>query len=296
MTPLELRNIIVSKFEHRPPTTTADPEVRRVLVDLYENAITNNGHALNTDWLHKRGWIGFPLPEDNWDRWEPDEPSIWLAEALKTLGVKTLIAANLDLGPSAEDFSWIGEASLAGVVGFANELSIFLFLLTDPDVSFVVYCSKGEYHVVAGPQEFVEMAVGGSLEKAKANFIQHATESWGGADEPYLLDVLDEYEALLSAVGVPLSSPRAPRRTTTWYVRRQSKSNPNDVERIDFRRYFPLVSAQDSFDRRRNDPMTGVIPIRPENLKYSWFLGIEFDFDRYDYYLVSEEPGTSGVQ
>lgn len=267
-----------------------DPETIQRMVVLIEAAVRDDWSDLKIDWLKSRGWIGFPVPEDHFPRYEPAEEVHRIAEVLGVLGVTRLLAVNLDLPVSDPGYCWEGEATADGLMALANELGPFYFVVTNEDVSFVILCTKNEYHIVSGPPAFVSHAVGGNLDAAKADFVEQAATTWGGSDEAYLLDVLDRYEDLLSESGHPLQTPKQERRKTVWYISVHPKGQPEEVEVIPMGRTFGLAGMQYAFGRERSDPMTGPIQVREEHLKYAWAPFYDYDFDRFDYFVMSSEP------
>lgn len=269
------------------------PTVAR-LAALVASDIVDLGYGIDFDWLREKGWLAFPVGEDNFYL-AGTEVTHRLATALQALGVGRLLAVNLDVRPPDPEACWEFPRSAEGLGELGDKLSIWMFFVTDDKMEFLVLCTKGEFHVVAGPPSFVREAVGGDFELAKAAYIEHAATSWGGSDENIQLDLLERYEAFLASSGYPLSSPRAARRTTRWFVSKRQKDTNQEIERIATERNFGLFSLQSSFDRDRADPMLGEVRVQKENLKYGWYpLKYKFDFDQFDYYVVSQEESPGG--
>lgn len=272
------------------PTRVKDPGTVRVLSHLVDDAVDDASATLRVDWLKQRGWIAFPVPGGYYSLWDGDPEVPNLTAGIIALGSEKLLAANADFPEKDPDFAWEAEATLDGLMAIANELSIWYFLVTDPVVSFLVYCTGGDYHIVAGPPSFVLGVLGGDLEKATADFLEHAATLEGGSHERFLLKTLDVHRELLEASGYPLRTPRKEHRKTFWYISVHRKGDEKELDVIPIGVDFGLYAAQCSFGRDRHDPMTGEIPIRPENLDYAWAPIRRFDFESFDYFLASYEP------
>lgn len=80
-------------------------------------------------------------------------------------------------------------ADRAGLVAFNREYGHFNCALLPGDRSFALVLTVDDYYLVAGDLDFVESAVGCSIERARSRFEAHAKHAWGGADKVRLLDV-----------------------------------------------------------------------------------------------------------
>lgn len=89
---------------------------------------------------------------------------------------------------------WV-STSREGLLDFDTKCSHFNFALISEDVSFVVLCTVADYYLVAGQADFVTRAVGKSIQAARQDFFEFATDSaWKDNDREYLLSICKRYE------------------------------------------------------------------------------------------------------
>ncbi|HXD91556.1 MAG TPA: hypothetical protein VNU00_10915, partial [Candidatus Binataceae bacterium] len=68
-----------------------------------------------------------------------------------------------------------------GLLDFSWECSHFNFVLMPSDRSATVLCTVYDYFLVAGPQHFVTLALGGAIEAARKEFDEEAVDPcWEG--------------------------------------------------------------------------------------------------------------------
>jgi hypothetical protein len=139
---------------------------------------------LSLQWLAANKWCAVPVESAS----HFDERDVQLlAEAIK--GMKSsvcfgVVAERLENFPHAFQV----EVSKEGLLAFSRECAHFNFVLLPSLLSFAVLCTVFDYFIVAGPEPFVESALGCSIAEAQARFRQYA------GDSERLIDVARRYE------------------------------------------------------------------------------------------------------
>ena len=136
------------------PTRVNDAGIIRLLSGLMDDALDEVSAAIRFDWLKQRGWMAFPVPGDCCLPGKGDSEVPNLMAGMMALGSERLLAANLERPEGEPDFAWEAGVTPEKLVALSDELQWRPFLVTDPAVSFLIYCTKAGYHVVGGPPAF----------------------------------------------------------------------------------------------------------------------------------------------
>jgi hypothetical protein len=132
--------------------------------------------TIKVEALSSRGWVAVPIIDDRYT----DQEAQRLATAIhKHVGASHLMAI-------CEIFAYPGEAPASDVwtvlpteADLKNaewELSPFYFLLTDTETNFLIWCTKDDWHLLAGPPDFVEDVLGKPLAAARQQFVDFWNE------------------------------------------------------------------------------------------------------------------------
>ncbi|MFN3432188.1 MAG: hypothetical protein ACK46X_19845 [Candidatus Sericytochromatia bacterium] len=176
--------------EWSPDLQPPRPGMVERAVELVSRYTTDAFLTINLDALSQRGWVAVPLLRD---RFEDDEALRLAAAITQHLGSDRLMAVY-------EAFNWPGEGPTSAVwtvppteadlKDVAGELGPYYFLLTDEEPSFMIWCTKDDWHLLAGPSDFVVDVLGKPLDVARQAFVDFWNEDpgshWYQVREPYL--------------------------------------------------------------------------------------------------------------
>jgi hypothetical protein len=156
------------------------------LEELIKPLLESPAH-LNPAWVKQHGWVAVPVESA---AHFANEDASRLAKAMQAAAVLSCFAAATE---PLENFPhcFTVDATTEGLLAFSRECAHFNFLLSPASLSFAVLCTVFDYFIVAGPQAFVENALGCDIDKARARFLEYASNS---GDFERLVKVLRHYE------------------------------------------------------------------------------------------------------
>ncbi len=157
----------------------------RVAVKRLKLGLVEEPAHLNHAWLSKESWRLVPV-ESACHFNETDAER--LVRGFSWLGCARVLAlATEDLGPFTD---YEAETSEQGRLEFNVVCCHFNYVLLPRDRSVAVLCTAFDYYLVAGPAEFVRIAVGGDIARAWEEFDEEAADPvWQGR----LLKVAQRY-------------------------------------------------------------------------------------------------------
>jgi hypothetical protein len=140
---------------------------------------------LSLTWLGQHRWTVVPVESGcHFDKTQAQR----LARGFSSVGLSRVYAlATEPVHPFAD---YIAETSEAGLLEFSWVCSHFYYVLLPRDRSAAVLCTVNDYYLVAGPADFVGVAVGGDIASAWEEFDESAADPmWEGQ----LLKVAQRY-------------------------------------------------------------------------------------------------------
>jgi len=155
------------------------------------NDIVMDTHHFNMDWVSKKRW--FIIPSESGIT---DEEATRLSAACHTFGYSECFAIATEpkpLGPECYIFATTTHGILETSYEFEPNDHVFF----PEDRGFAFLRPFGLYSLLAGPIEFVQIAVGSNIEIARKIFWEFANDSnWPEADRSHLTSIAKKYEAI----------------------------------------------------------------------------------------------------
>lgn len=150
-------------------------------IELVSHFTTDVFLSVDLEALSSRGWVAVPVIMD---RYSDEEAQRLVAAVHKHLGSPHLMAI-------CETFTYSSEAPASSVWTVLPteadlnktewELAPFYFLLTDEEPNFLIWCTKDDWHLLAGPSDFIEDVLGKPLAIARQDFV----DFWNGDPGSY---------------------------------------------------------------------------------------------------------------
>lgn len=159
-------------------------------------SISPDGIDLSDSWLRNRRLFAAPVPSgEHFD----SKLRGRISELLGGQRCWAVVLEEMHGLPKAITFA-VEEGTL---FEFDRVYSGFPCVLFTEDVSKVILCTKVGYLIFAGPQDFVEAAVGGSFQQAKETFANYAA---GWSDEAlgsHLTSIKNKYFGDVPSALIP---------------------------------------------------------------------------------------------
>lgn len=92
-----------------------------------------------------------------------------LSDAITMLNVKSMLSVDVFLD-AVDDFAQSIDANRSDIMQYCQDNSYRTFLLIGENESFVLLCNIGGETICLGPEEFVRIASGGSIYKARLRY------------------------------------------------------------------------------------------------------------------------------
>ncbi len=137
-------------------------------------------------WVSARGWIVVPI--ESALHFEEDDAEK-LSCAFDRIGSSEVFAIATEALKEFPNY-FLVATSKQGLLDFSHRCALFNFVLTPGSRSCAVLCTVYDYYLVAGPSEFVRIAVGGDIDEARRRFDEVAADPWW---EGRLARVADRY-------------------------------------------------------------------------------------------------------
>src|SRR6185369_783786 len=155
--------------------------------------------------LHRRSWTSVPVQSASHFGAERDDVK-HVCDALKMAGhCFALLTQEIRYGeelvrnnPKEWDYIMANfefEPSIDTLFEFSFKCGAFNYAITNDYIDFVIAFTTSDYYLIAGPRNFVEIALGKSIDNGLATFHEYAQHmnkhGWPGGKT--LLDVVDRY-------------------------------------------------------------------------------------------------------
>ena len=145
---------------------------------------------LNQEWIKAYGWVVIPVESGMTFR-----DAEWLSNACLKFGYKECFAIATEAEPFYQAYKFL--TTKKGILEISYECRPNHYLLMPEDRRFAILCPFGLYSLVAGSKEFVEMAVGSTIETAREMFWEFAADtSWQESDRLFLTQLARKYQSL----------------------------------------------------------------------------------------------------
>jgi len=122
------------------------------------------------------------------------EDATRIADAAQTAGSSEIVAIPTEAlagRPAGYRMKPTSEALLE----FSRRCGHFNYLLLGTDCRFAVLCTVDDYFLVAGPEQFVSVAVGGDIDAAREDFRAFAGDpEWEEGQRATLIAVASQYD------------------------------------------------------------------------------------------------------
>ncbi|MBM3946356.1 MAG: hypothetical protein FJ315_03005 [SAR202 cluster bacterium] len=146
---------------------------------------------LNAEWIRLKKWVAAPVESaSHFD----ETDAMKLAAAATSAGESACYTIATE--PLENSFlCYLVPMSEEALLDLSWETSQFNFLLTPPDRSFAILCSVWDFFVIAGPSRFVENALGMNIQRARARFVEFASDlRWPEEQRTRLLKIAKWYD------------------------------------------------------------------------------------------------------
>lgn len=161
------------------------------------DSILMNGGDLNPNWIREHGWVVIPTESGLTD----EDEELW-SNAIGSLGYSEFFAIITDDEPLSFP-CYLVEANKQGIYEMNYECSANDHLLIPEDRGFAILRPFGLYSLITGPKEFVELAAGSSIKKAREAFLEFVSDgSWQEVDRSFLIQVAQRSESVSSGTDL----------------------------------------------------------------------------------------------
>lgn len=143
---------------------------------------------LSVNMLKANNWAAILVPDGI-----NEQDSIYIASAAQEINCSKCIALTTEEG----SFNEIVEVDMIpkGLVNFHLNCRLSYYILFPEDKKFVILDEADFYYIIAGPRSFVEKAVGGSIKKARKDFLEYANDpNWPERTRQFLTAIAKKYE------------------------------------------------------------------------------------------------------
>jgi len=146
----------------------------------------------NVEHVRKLGWVVVPVESAS----HFDDRDILLIEAAAAaLGCSNCLAVRIE--HLDEPKCYAVALSREDLADFSQQCGLFKYMLLTPEPLFAVLCTTEDYFLVAGPEEFVSAAVGGSIRDAQNAFQRFASDTaWPLGARKFYQAVSERYSNL----------------------------------------------------------------------------------------------------
>lgn len=143
----------------------------------YRNALLGSEQEFRASWVAAASKVVIPIEEVG-DLSDPEDPvGGRIVDAFVSHGDARLICmTTLELGADEPQQAVLVPCRAPDLDAWWAEVVPFDVVLVSPDLQRAVLLSVDEFALVAGPDSFVERAVGGSLASARQRFAEYAEE------------------------------------------------------------------------------------------------------------------------
>lgn len=160
------------------------------ILQFVENALNRNGDV-RLEYTVRRDWVVVPVESASHFT---QEDCRQLAQAMPD-SVKFIYPVPIEDLNDPPDLTRIG-CGVDDFMEFDSRCTHFQYALIPDTLSFLIVCTTDDYYLVVGTKEFVEAAVGASLESAIEKFREFVDdEIWSGKKRMELLSIVKKYAA-----------------------------------------------------------------------------------------------------
>ncbi len=149
--------------------------------------ILSKPKELSLRFLEERGWVAVPMPDSIH---ENDAKNIAAAASGRCSGWAICFMTERAERPEGFRVAMTSQ----GVLEFSLNCFLRAFLLVPGSKEFAVLEEGNYFFIVAGPEDFVEEAVGGPLDVARREFQEYADQDWSGKERSMLQAVSERYK------------------------------------------------------------------------------------------------------
>ena len=160
-------------------------EARKLRTELTRELLSGSAE-FSLGALARKGWIAVPVRD-----WITDEQATLIAAAAQKVGVQ--IALSVTTSPKAEVEANRVPLTEEGILEFDANCKLRPFLLVSEGREFAILHEGDYYYLIAGTPGFVEEAVEGSIEDARAAFETYARAARWRKERQWLLELAERY-------------------------------------------------------------------------------------------------------
>jgi hypothetical protein len=155
------------------------------------DAVADTPLHLSLSWIAKNRWAAVPV-ESGLPFGEREAE--WFAKATELIECyQCLVVATEPMPPSAE--CYLVATTQDGFLEVRRVCFGFNYIVLPEDESFAILLTTEDYYVVAGPKEFVEKAIGSTIQTARKIFFNFCNDDhWPKDTRDRLLEVFNRYQ------------------------------------------------------------------------------------------------------
>ena len=177
---------MIDSHDHLRPIGS-EGEVRRAQ-QLIERMLEDPGN-FRSQWVAEHDWTVVPV--DSPDHFTQRDTRL-LSLAFRHLGHSECLAVATEPLDNTPLYFKLPTTE-AGLREFNQAAWAYFFALVPEDGSCAVLCTKNDYYLIAGPQDFVAAAIEGSIAEARASFAAFAENAMHPTMKEILRDVSTRY-------------------------------------------------------------------------------------------------------
>jgi hypothetical protein len=152
----------------------------------FRNEVLESSSLLKLEWLRRAGWVAVPRKQQGYVSMVDMER---LARGLGDIGVAEVVVI-YPADPHVECNCVAFPATLSGLMEAATAPAFTYLLTSFGDPLFVYHHTDEDFCLLAGPRQFVETAIGGSVEAGHHDWREYASHpGWSEAERGVYGDI-----------------------------------------------------------------------------------------------------------